>query len=401
MNQLVLRLLPLCLLCALAAAAQTPVGREIVVNQTRAGLQWSPDAGVAADGSFVVVWEDEDEGRVWARRYGANGKPRGGEIRVSRLGDRRQRAPAVAVRPDGSFVVVWNRVPASGNPEVYASRFDTQGRPVGQPRLVAFAARASDRDPASVVILPDGGFFVAWALDDGGVVHGNPSRDVHGRRFTRDGVLVGGRVTLNGDSFGDQSDPECAAERGEGLVCVWTSDLGEGSFGEIMVRRFDFDGQPRGNDRQVNEEETAFAMQLNPSLAVRDDGTVLVVWEDFVADPGPGESDAWGVLGRVLEPEDLFLRPSFRLHTAIAGIQSSPQAAATDEGFVVVWAGREVLLRTLRADGVFTSAERVINLKRDGFQGQPAVAYGMGGGAVAWVSGPTLQVADIAARRLR
>lgn len=383
-------------------AAQDPVGREVAVNQTRAGTQWAPEVGVAADGSFVVVWEDEQEGRVRARRYQSDGKPRGGELRVSRRGDRQQSAPALAVYPDGSFVVVWNRVPDGGRRvEVYASRFGADGQPLGQPRLVGFAGQDSAYERASVTTLPDGDFFVAWSLEDGGTYWNDgdiPSRDIYGRRFTRGGVLVGERVTLNGDSFGDQSLPQCAVSRGEELVCTWQGGLGEGSFGDAFLRRFDLDGLPLGEELQVNPPATEFKPQLSPNLAVNEDGAVLVVWEEGQAN----HSLPYLAMGRLLDASDRFLSPEFRVTTA-PGPQFAVQAAAAGKGFVTAWSsGTEVLLRRLSADGTFTSGARRVSQRRDRRQAQVALVLGPGGGAVTWTT-YTQNFADgeIAVRRLR
>jgi hypothetical protein len=377
-------------LLALAAAplaAQVPVGSEIFVKQ-QAGRQ---DVGVAADGSFVVAWETENLSRVRVRRFRANGRPQSGELRVSRLGEGRQTAPAVAVRPDGSFVVVWNRVAAGDKrAEVYVSRFTAGGQAIGEPRFVGYAAQASAGEPAAVTLLPGGGFFVAWTLEDGEP----PSSDLYGRRFTRNGVPAGGRVTLNEDPAGDQRHPECAVSRGAELVCTWTSYLGEGSFGETMFRRFGLDGRPLGNELQVNEPDTAGHAQRHPSIAVHADGTVLVAWLDV--------TDVGRVHARLLDAEDRFLGPAFLVGEA-PPLLGDPRAAATDAGFAVVWAvGRAVLLREVSAGGAVVGAERQVNQHFDGTLVGAAIAFGPAGGAVVWTSyGALIRDVSIRARRLR
>jgi len=414
------RLFAFLLLLAAPLAAQDPVGPEVIANQARAGAQFASDIGFAADGSFVVAWAsttDLTHYDVWVRRFAPNGRPRGGEIRVSRLGRGNQGFPAIAVHPDGSFVVAWNRTwSGTANPdrqpEVYASRFDANGRPLGQPRLVGYAGRSTDLDPSTVVALPDGGFFVAWSLEDGGVYQEGdiPARDIYGRRFTRDGVLVGGRVTLNADPAGDQDRPDCVLDRG-GIACTWTNDLGEGSFGEIAFRRFDLSGLPAGNEVQVNPEETSFSMQYSSSLAVDGNGTAFVVWNDPHFDPftDPHQNDSLAVLGRLLSSADQFITPQLRVHTTTPGMQYGGSPAATPEGFAVVWtstagedgSGSSVLLRTLAADGTFTSGERIVNQRRAGDQGGAVLAFGPQGGAVAYGTSPQdLRSWDVAVRRL-
>lgn len=416
------------LLLAAPLAAQEPMGPEVIANQGRAGSQLASDIGFAADGSFVVAWASTPDlihHDVWVRRFAPNGRPRGGEIRVSRLGRGSQGFPAIAVHPDGSFVVVWNRAwlgtaNPDRQPEVYASRFDANGQLVGKPRLVGFAGRSTHLDQSTVVALPDGGFFVAWSLEDGGVYQEGdiPARDIYGRRFTRDGVLVGGRVTLNADPAGDQDRPDCVLDRGHpggGIACTWTSDLGEGSFGEILFRRFDLDGLPAGDEVQVNPDETFGTMQYGSSLAVNGDGTALVVWNDphFDPDPQHGDIDSIGVPGRLLSSADGFLTPQLRVHTTTAGMQYGGSPAATPEGFAVVWtstagedgSGSSVLLRTLSADGTFTSGERIVNQRRAGDQGGGVLAFGPPSGpitgAVAYGTSPKdLRSWDVAVRRL-
>ena len=379
--------------------AQDVVGSELVVNQTRAGRQMGPDVGIAADGSFVAVWWDEAAGRVLARRYAANGKPRGGELRVSRLGDGQQTAAAVGVRPDGSFVVAWNRLPGNAKPvEVYLSSFDANGGRVGEPRLVGYASRITAQEPAAVTILPDGGYFVAFPREDGFTYWADgdyPSRDLYGRRFTRTGNLVGGRVTLNADPYGDQRHPECDVSQGRELVCVWESQLGEGYFGETMFRRFDLNGLPIGDELQVNEEETEGVAQIYPTLAIHQDGTVLVAW----LDRGYGDN----IQARALDAAGQFLAPSFTLFTSPDSYYPVPKAAATSEGFAVFWATRaDLLLRRLSAAGQAVGGARIVNRRRDGSPGYPAVAFGPGGGVVSWPHfTPGFHDADILVRQLR
>lgn len=378
-------------LAAAPLAAQVPVGSEIQVDQNQAGRQGRPDVGVAADGSFVVVWEAQGRGHVWVRRYRADGEPHGSGFRVSRLGSGHQAAPAVAVRPDGSFVVVWNRIASRGNRvEVYASRFTAGGQAIGEPRFVGQAGQASAGEPASVTLLPGGGFFVAWALEDGEP----PSRDLYGRRFTRNGAPAGGRVTLNADPDGDQRHPKCAASPGAEIVCAWTSDLGEGGLGEVMFRRFDLGGRPLGDELQVNEPETTGDPQRHPSLAVHADGTVLVAWLDGTA--------GGRVQARLLDDADLFLGPAFLVGETPA-IFGDPRAAATAAGFAVVWpAGSAVLLREVSAAGAVAGAERQVNQHLDGTLVDAAIAFGPGGGAVVWASfGPLIRDVSLRARRLR
>src|SRR5205823_125788 len=87
---------------------------EGVVNTYADGATATDGArpvGMAANGNYVVVWssagQDGDGWGVYGQRFDARGTALGGEFRVNSTTAGDQNRPAVAVAPDGSFVVVW------------------------------------------------------------------------------------------------------------------------------------------------------------------------------------------------------------------------------------------------------------------------------------------------------
>jgi hypothetical protein len=93
-------------------SAGAPVTGEFRVNAITTGYQWFADAGMDANGNFVVVWQDQaghdgSQDGVFARRYDASGSPLGGEFRVNSATTGLQRKPAIAMQPNGDFVVSW------------------------------------------------------------------------------------------------------------------------------------------------------------------------------------------------------------------------------------------------------------------------------------------------------
>src|SRR5690606_12055843 len=96
-------------------------------------MQTEPSVAVAADGSFVVVWQSlagAASSEIVAQRFDTAGAPAGGEIPVNQTTAGAQTAPAVAVAPGGSFVVVWESSDGSGT-GVCARRFDATGAAQG------------------------------------------------------------------------------------------------------------------------------------------------------------------------------------------------------------------------------------------------------------------------------
>jgi hypothetical protein len=397
--------------------AQTPRGPELDVNRTGAGTQWLPDIAAAASGDFVVVWQNGDglgvgPSNVLARLFRADGSPRSGEIRVSRAEAGRQTAPAVAMRPDGSFVVAWHTLPTERAPgRVFARRFDADGRPAGARFRVGTAAQG-DESEADVAIAADGRFAVAWTREDGGLTE-VATTDVWVRRFGADGAPLGGEARVNTTTFEEQSQPALAMAPGGDFAVAWASYGGEGTFFDVFVRRFAADGAALGGELQANGGPTGITSQFEPAAAMAADGKLVVVWTDNGGDQPANPLDAndlRGVVGRRFAAGGAPLGEPFRVNSFVRGEQESPAVAfAANGGFLIVWTSggdqdgdrSGIFARRYAPDGR-RSAEFRINVFRESFQVRPAVALAPGGrGAVAWDSvGRDGDGLGVAARRL-
>ncbi|MFC1482453.1 hypothetical protein ACFL51_01465 [Myxococcota bacterium] len=112
----------------------SPVGPYFQVNTNAVDQQIRPAAAMAPDGRFVVVWQCEfpADSSIYGQRFSSAGTPDGGEILVSPSSYSQSR-PAVAMAPDGSFVVAWSSWDQDGSSYgVFAQRFDAQGNPLGR-----------------------------------------------------------------------------------------------------------------------------------------------------------------------------------------------------------------------------------------------------------------------------
>ena len=113
-------------------ASGAPQGGEFRINTYTTGNQGPASVSSDEKGNFVVVWpgSGQDEpgfyllgSGVFGQRYDASGVAQGGEFRVNSYTTGDQRASAVAVSPDGDFVVVWHsRYQVSGY-DVFGQRY--------------------------------------------------------------------------------------------------------------------------------------------------------------------------------------------------------------------------------------------------------------------------------------
>jgi hypothetical protein len=85
-------------------------GREFQVNYYTFGNQLNPDIAVDQKGNFVITWavsggEPADE--IFARRFDANGRAIGRVFQVNTFSLGGQSYPAIAMDTDGKFVITW------------------------------------------------------------------------------------------------------------------------------------------------------------------------------------------------------------------------------------------------------------------------------------------------------
>src|SRR5262245_44419699 len=148
------------------APAVSPLGPEFRVNTTIASDQLVfPESNHAvardADGDFVVTWGGNQPGStswdVYAQRYSASGTPLGGEFRVNTFTGSDQYPPAVAMDADGDFVIAWSSIGQDGSGwGVYARRYAADGTPRGGEFRVNTFTLNDQRFPLSVAMDADG-----------------------------------------------------------------------------------------------------------------------------------------------------------------------------------------------------------------------------------------------------
>jgi hypothetical protein len=265
------------------AASGTPLGTDVQVNTFTRGPQRRPRVAADAAGDFVVVWmsgqyfgatQDGDGTGVFAQRYAAGGVPLGGEFQVNTTIAGNQSSPAIAVHPDGSFVIVWKDGLFGQSGTIRGQRFDTLGVPVG-PEFPA-STPVSQAPDLPAVATTSSGFVVVWqSYQD---VNG---KEILGRRFDGAGTPVGGEFPVNTSTSGDQEAPAVAADGDGNFVVVWdTTDEAAPSTQDangVFGQHFASSGESLGDEFQVNT--TPAGPQFEPpSVSATPDGDFVVAW---------------------------------------------------------------------------------------------------------------------------
>ena len=296
-------------------------GGEIDVSADPS-VQDRPSVGVAADGSFVVVFEDFDytaySYQISGRRFGSGGSPIGPKFKVNTTPYTYYNT-SIAVGTDGSFIVSWASYPAfdeGDDAAVRARLFDASATPLGNDFLVN-TYTTGFQDSSQVVRAADGSFTVVWqdsvrdaivarrfdntgtptsgeffvntspvqlpdvkaaAAPDGSMVVVWGQNDIFGRRFDSTGGSVGGAFVVNSGTVDYQGRPDVTVASDGSFVVTW---LGGGGYGgaDVFARRFDSAGVPQGGDFQVNHDHAAEGTYRQPlAITSANDGTFVIVW---------------------------------------------------------------------------------------------------------------------------
>ncbi len=313
-------------------AAGNPLhAEEFQANITRAGNQTEPAVAVGPDGDFMVVWEGPGPSGtdIFARLFDRDGLPLTDELLVNAEVPGQRKCPRVAVGSNESFVVVWEDKAASiaGVATVWGQAFDATGSKEGREFLVA--ADPWDCRYPDVAADAAGNFVVVWLAD-------RTNRSVHGRLFNAEGQTLTDAFEVSEVDFSSITRPMVAMDSYGRFVATWDGDPNLASLDDVHARCFEPNGLPRGNQFTVNA--TRDGAQQWPRVAINDANQVAFVWQHEPDDPNLASS----VQARRFELVGRAVGEEFELVASGSNRQRYPDVAlATDGTLVAVWESAE------------------------------------------------------------
>lgn len=383
-----------------AFAATSPRGGVVPLSSPEAAWKIAPAVAPAADGAFLVVWENLRYG-IEGRFLTAAGAPRGEVLSIApnppfpaaagtyELMARLQ--PAIAALPGGGFLVAWRQdaTTTSFGPfqfdrkvhesDVWAVRLDAAGQAVGAPFRVN--ADAAGLQSAPAVAARGDGVAVAW-LDraDGSAA----TADVEARLIVG-GAAVGGDVRINETPAAVSAKPALAAGSNDGFLAAWVGFDGKGT--GIFARSLRSNAQPRGVQAAVNARLRGD--QLAPTVAAGADGGYLVAWQDVIESTVESRID-----GRFVSRAGVPQGAQRRLGVPVAEEDGAPALASlAGGGYLLTWLGwtydlpQWIVAQELDAAGARVGAPQRVSDERPRPQWGMALAAGPGGDlAAAWIA---------------
>ncbi len=324
------------MLWALVVAVTTPpgpaiaqpglLGGEFLVNTYTANRQTFPAIAIRDDGQFVVVWHagsnrDGNAYGVFARRFGASGIAQSGEFQVNTYTSASQSYPRVAITDAGGFVVVWNSfVGQDGDGGgIFGRRFDSTGAGLAVEFQVNTYSTGGQSRP-DVGMEDNGDFIVAWAGP------GVPGSGVFGQRFDSGGARLGEEFSINTVFSFDPGHPSVAVDSDGDFVVAWDN----GSNNGIFAQRFDQTGTMQG--AQFNVNSIGISLVNYPRVTIEGGGDFFfVVWNGF-------DGGSTGIKGQRFDSSGTKLGLEFLVNTYSTASQSQGAIGMAGDGtFVVAW----------------------------------------------------------------
>jgi hypothetical protein len=308
----------------------SPIGANFRVNDDQgANFQVYPWVAMGKPSSLVICWQDYRNGNwdIYGQRY-LSWVPEGINFKINDdLGTSNQWTPSVSMRENGSFVICWSDE-RNGKSDIFAQRYDEDCNSAGSNfRVNDVEGSASLWGVPDVDMENSGRFITCWQSSHIGV------RNILVQRFNSSGISIDSNLIVNEKKVSaDFSDRPSVAIDNQGRFAACWVDLRRGwDNADIYAQMYFFSGIPSGGNFRVNDDTTE-SRRTNPAMAMNSSGRFVICWEDR----RNGDTDIYAQLYSLLgAPEGINFRAN---DDNGASYQGYPTVAMDSSGnFVICW----------------------------------------------------------------
>lgn len=315
----------------------------IQINTSSLGSQAAPAVARDPDptGNVIVVWQSNHEGdyNVYGQLFTSDGAKIGTEFRVNTnlAGD--QITPAVAMRQDGAFIVVWQGDAGDGTSDIYAQRYDGTGNVQGSEMLVNHF-QGTDQIMPTVSMNTMGEFAIAWVSSHPKLTipELDAEKSVFVQWYDSIGNFDGNEVIAHTYIKDAQESPQIGIDAQGDFVVAWQSINQDGSTWGVYGRRFNRDKVPLSESEfRINEETQG--LQRLVGLGVDADGDFVVTYESTM--PGTDDGISTDIYRREFLADGSPDGVENLVNTWSGGPQTQPVVARAATGnYGVFWSGQ-------------------------------------------------------------
>jgi hypothetical protein len=186
------------------------LGRTTQLNTPVEAESGSAVIGIDQNGGFAANWSSLSG--VYLRRFDSKGAPLGPQTLIDGDG----RGSSLAMRPDGSFTLVWH------GSDLLGRSYGADGVPIGADFKINQAA-VNNSQNLTVAATQDGGFVAAWDICEPGATQ---ACGVRARRFDAEARPLTGEFAVSPADGRSNERPIVAAEDARGYFAIsWQSCL--------------------------------------------------------------------------------------------------------------------------------------------------------------------------------
>jgi hypothetical protein len=265
--------------CILAAAViLTSAAGDLPVNLRTSLNQANPAIAIQPNGNFIVVWQSyykDKSNEIRARLFSKDGLALTAELEINQTQPGNQKEPAVATDSDGNFIVLWQG-PGDDGDDIWCRKFDANGLPDTNEFIVNINRTDEQLNP-EIAINDFGRHIIVWESNS---VPQPGAKAICGRIFDNSGSGIGGELVLS-DGNDIFRDPAVTLSNDANAVVVWLRDS---ATKKIYRRQFLADGNaPVNLSVQVNDLPNPNSL-TRPAIAMDSEGNYVIAWDGHKSD---------------------------------------------------------------------------------------------------------------------
>jgi len=304
---------------------------DTLVNTFTTNWQKSPAIAMGPNGNFVITWESRSQidnyYDIYAQMYDSSGSPIGSEFRVNTYTKIDQIESSIAMNVVGNFIITWTSCGlAQDSCDIYAQMYDSSGSPIGSEFRVNTYTNF-DQDQPSIAMDSFGNFVITW---QSGFVDGD-NYGISAKRFNSSGSPIGSEFIVNTSTALNQVRPSIAMAQNGNFVITWSGWDSDDDSSGISAQMYDSFGNAIGSEFTSNTYETD--AQFEPVVAMDVFGNFVITWKSYGQD-----GNLYGIFAQRFNSSGIAVGSEFGVNTYTNGNQEQPAIAMDVFGnFVITW----------------------------------------------------------------
>jgi hypothetical protein len=235
------------------------------------------DNASSPDRTSVAVWVNgfsDGDNDIWAQRFDSNGRAAGAPIQVD-FSTADSYAPHVSMDGQGRFVVTWQDTNPDGTTSVLMRYFGANGAPL---TAITRVTPSGSSDWSPDVAASDGSFVISWTHQAS-----STNWDIQAERFVISGGVPSGQGIFVVNTDTQLENDSSVAMSPDGRFDIAYDRQYSGSDWDILASQYDGAGSLLRSNLLINYDSS---QELLPSVSMDRAGNAVVAYEEYIGGAG-------------------------------------------------------------------------------------------------------------------